>query len=167
MSRRVVMIAGARTPFVRAGTVFREHRALDLAVHAVDAVLERTGLAPDSVDELAVGIVLADVRLAHIAREVVFESRLPSSVRALSLADNCITGTSAIMAMHDAIATGRAEVAVAGGAETASTPSPLAIMLSHNRSTSKSVSELRSTSISTWWSMAGKNCSTSHCSTYG
>jgi acetyl-CoA acetyltransferase family protein len=119
---RIAIVDGVRTPFVRAGTVFRDFNARDLAVHCVDALLERTGLAVEQVDELIYGNVILDPRMPHLAREIVFASRLPASVRALTIVDNCITGTSAIGVVMADILTGRAEVGIAGGVESLSNP---------------------------------------------
>ena len=93
---RVAIVGGARTPFAKAGTVFRKHSALDLSVHSVNGLLEKQKLDPESVDELVFGIVVVDARVPHLAREVVFSSRLPAKVPALTVTNNCITGTSAI-----------------------------------------------------------------------
>ena len=50
---QVAVVGGARTPFVKAGTVFRKYSALDLGVHSVNGLLEKQRLDPQSVDELA------------------------------------------------------------------------------------------------------------------
>ena len=55
---RVAIVAGARTPFAKAGTKLKEHSALDLARHAVDGLLDRHGLAPSTIDEMVYGIVV-------------------------------------------------------------------------------------------------------------
>ena len=122
---RVAVIGGARTPFVKAGTVFRKYAALELAVHSVDGLLEKQQLDPRSVDELVYGITVVDARIPHLAREVVFSSTLPSDVRALTVTNNCITGTSAITAICDSIAGGRADVGIAGGVDSMSNPAML------------------------------------------
>ncbi|MCH9650428.1 MAG: acetyl-CoA C-acyltransferase [Deltaproteobacteria bacterium] len=119
---RVAIMGGARTPFVKAGTVFRQHRALDLACHSVDGLLQKQELDPALVDELIYGIVTLDPGLPHMAREVVFSSRLPAEVRAVSVSDNCITGLTAMAMVHDSIRAGRTEVGIAGGVESMSNP---------------------------------------------
>ena len=98
---RVAVVGGSRTPFVKAGTVFRKYTALDLGVHSVNGLLEKQALDPNSVDELVYGITVLDARIPQLAREVVFSSGLPSSVRALTVVDNCIAGTSAITSVFD------------------------------------------------------------------
>jgi len=122
---RVAVVGGARTPFVKAGTVFRNYSARDLGVHSVNGLLEKQKLDPGAVDELVYGITVLDARIPQIAREIVFSSHLPSSVRALTVVDNCIAGTSAIRSVFDSIVAGRAEIGLAGGVESTSNPSVL------------------------------------------
>ena len=124
-SIRVAVVGGTRTPFARAGTVFRKYSALDLGVHAVDGVLAKQSLDPESVGELAFGITVVDPRIPHLAKDIVFSSKLPSAVQALTLTNNCITGTSAITAIADSIVAGRAEIGIAGGVESMSNPALL------------------------------------------
>lgn len=119
---RTAIVDGVRTPFVRAGTAFKDYSARDLAVHSVDALLGRTELPAEQVDELIFGNVVLDPRMPHLAREIVFASRLPVDVRALTLVDNCITGTSAIDLVMADIERGRADVGIAGGVESLSNP---------------------------------------------
>lgn len=122
---RIAIVAGTRTPFARASTVFRHRSALELAVHAVNGVFERFPIAPESVEELYFGIVVVNPRIPQFAREVCFGSRLPSTVRALTLADNCITGLSAIHMLAGSLRAGRASLGIAGGAESMSNPAVL------------------------------------------
>ena len=119
---RVAIVAGARTPFVKAGTKLRNYSALDLARHSVDGLLDRHDIDPAWIDEMTYGIVVLEPRRPQFAREVVFESRLPSEVPAWTITDNCITGATAMMAVHDAITLGRIDVGIAGGVESMSNP---------------------------------------------
>ena len=124
-STRVAVVGGARTPFVKSRTAFKSHSALDLAIHSVDGLLEKQKMHAASIDELVYGIVTVDPRVPHLAREVVLCGRLPSTVRALTVTDNCISGTSAIRLIHDSIVAGRAEIGIAGGVESLSNPALL------------------------------------------
>lgn len=117
---RVAIVAGARTPFAKAVTVFKEVPAVDLAAHAIEGLLSKHEVNPETVQELHMGLVVVNPRLPHLAREVVFRSRLPVTTRAVTVTDNCITGTSAMIAVHDAIKLGRIEVGIAGGVESMS-----------------------------------------------
>jgi acetyl-CoA acetyltransferase family protein len=120
LPRRVAVVGGARTPFAKVGGAFRDRSALDLAAHAIAGLLAKQALDPAAVEALAFGIVIVDPRIPHFAREVVFRSLLPPSVRALTVTDNCITSLSAMQYVHGVIAAGHAEVAVAGGVESMS-----------------------------------------------
>ncbi len=119
---RIAVISGARTPFAKAGAELKRRTALELAVHAVNGAVEMSGLDPESVDELQFGIVVVTPRIPQFSREVCFASRLPSSARALTLVDNCITGISAVSALSDSIRARRAELGIAGGVESMSNP---------------------------------------------
>jgi acetyl-CoA acetyltransferase family protein len=125
MRPRVAVVGGARTPFARAGTHLKERTALELATHSVDGALEKLDLDPSVVDQLTYGIVTLDARVPHLAREVNFSSRLPDSVRSVTVTDNCITTVTAIETVADAIAAGRTRVGIAGGVESISNPSVL------------------------------------------
>ncbi len=119
---RVAVVGGARTPFAKAGTSLKNHSAVGLGAHSVDGVLEKYALDPALVEDLVYGIVVVDPSIPHMAREINFRSRLPSQVRALTVTDNCISGTSAIISIHDAIVAGRTTVGIAGGVESLSNP---------------------------------------------
>lgn len=119
---RIAVISGARTPFAKAGAELKRRTALELAVHAVNGAVEMSGLDPESVDELQFGIVVVTPRIPQFSREVCFASRLPSSTRALTLVDNCITGISAVSALSDSIRARRAGLGIAGGVESMSNP---------------------------------------------
>ena len=120
--RRVAIVAGTRTPFVKAGTVFKRYSAMELGEHAVRGLLERSGLSADRIEQLVYGTVIADPLIPNLAREIVFKSPLPPTVHAYTVSNNCITGIHAITAIGDAIADGRIEVGIAGGAESMSNP---------------------------------------------
>ena len=122
---RVAIVGGARTPFVKAGTVFKKYSALDLGVHAVNGLLEKSKLDPDAVEEMFYGIVVLDPAIPHMAREINFGSRLPVKVRSVTVTDNCITGATAIAAVYEAIMQGRIEIGIAGGVESMSNPAVL------------------------------------------
>lgn len=119
---RVAVVGGARTPFAKAGTALSRYSALELGTHSVDGALQKLRLSPSSVDQLAFGVVVLNPAVPHLAREINFRSALPPEVQALTIVDNCISGTSAIISVHDAIVTNRAEIGLAGGVDSMSNP---------------------------------------------
>ncbi len=118
---RVVIVGGMRTPFVKAGTVFRDLDQLDLSVHAVSGLLERYPVAREDIGYLVWGRVLHDPRISNLAREIVFRLKLPDSIHALLVSNNCITSLHALVDAAEAIRSGRTQVAIAGGVESMST----------------------------------------------
>lgn len=118
---KVVVVGGARTPFVKAGTVFRDLTQVQLSACAVGGVIERFGLDPAQIDEIVWGRVLHDPRISNLAREIVFELKLPPSIRAHLVSNNCITSIHSIVDVADAIGQGRTEIGIAGGVESMST----------------------------------------------
>lgn len=124
-SSRVAIVAGMRTPFVRAGTIFKRYSPLELAVHSVHGLIDKTKLNTDELNEFVYGIVVVDPRIPHLAREIVLSSQLASQLQALTVTNNCITGISAIRTIFDSISSGRIEAGMAGGVESMSNPSLL------------------------------------------
>ena len=113
------IVAGARTPFARSGTVFRDLSAIDLGKLTVRDAVARAGLAPDQIDHLVYGTVVHDVRAPNIAREVGLGT-LPPSVPAVTVSRACTSANQAIADASLLIESGQAEVVVAGGAESLS-----------------------------------------------
>jgi acetyl-CoA acetyltransferase family protein len=118
---RVAIVGGMRTPFVKAGTFFRDISQLTLSSQAVKGVLERFELDPQIVDLLVWGRVLHDPFISNLAREIVFDLDLPASIRAYLVSNNCITSLHAAVDVADFIRAGRAEIGIAGGVESMST----------------------------------------------
>jgi acetyl-CoA acetyltransferase family protein len=114
---RVAIVAGARTPFVRAGKAFANLTPLALANHAVRGLLERSAVDAGIVDALAFGVVVPERGKPNLAREIVLETGLPARIEAQTLSSYCITGLRTATVIADAIARGRIECGIAGGAE--------------------------------------------------
>lgn len=119
--RRVAIVAGVRTPFVRAGTVFKSLSAIELGKAAVAGLLARTGLEPAEVESLVFGTVVPNILAPNIAREVALHPRFPKSLDAHSVSRACASANQAITAAADQIVLGHVRVAIAGGAESLST----------------------------------------------
>jgi len=116
-ARSVAIIAGCRTPFCKAGTAFRDLRAVDLAKLASRELLHRTNLDGREVDEVIMGQVIPSALVPNIAREVSLLPQFPKEIPAHSLNRACASATQAIAAGHDQIALGYSDVVLAGGAE--------------------------------------------------
>ena len=118
--RRVAVIDGMRTPFLRAGTGFGDLMAYDLGRYAVTGLLAKTGLDKNEVDELIMGIVAQDFRTSNVAREVSLGADLPHKVKTHTVTVACISANQAVTNGADSIYRGYADVVIAGGCETMS-----------------------------------------------
>src|SRR4029077_14998267 len=114
---RVLILGGARTPFVRAGTEFAELDVLDLARAATAEALARTELDPGQVDEVIFGNVARPVAYHNLAREIVLSLSMPARIPAFTVGLACASACVAITSAADHIAGGNADVVVAGGSE--------------------------------------------------
>jgi acetyl-CoA acyltransferase len=115
--QRVAIVAGARTPFVKAGQAFAPLGPLALAKHAVRGLLERHDLDPAGIEAMAFGVVVAEPGKPNLAREIVLETGLPAAIEAQTVSSYCITGLRTATIIADAIGRGRISAGIAGGVE--------------------------------------------------
>ena len=121
-ARRVAIVDGLRTPFVKSGTSYRTLSTLDLATLNVTELLERAPYPAAEVDLVVFGAVVADVSGPNIARDLVGRTILDASTDAYSVSRACATSTQAIVSGAQAILDGDADVVIAGGADSLSRP---------------------------------------------
>jgi len=118
--RRAAVVDGLRTPFVKAGTDFRDLSAIDLAALVVNELVARSRLSPAEVDSVVFGQVVPSTTVTLVAREVVLRTQLPRSVQAHTVARACATSIQATSDAADQIRLGQSDCAVVGGAESMS-----------------------------------------------
>ena len=116
---KTAIVAGCRTAFAKAGTVFADLSAIELGKVAVRDVLARSGLKGEQVDQLVYGTVVHDTRAPNIAREVGL-AVLPKTVPAVTVSRACSSANQAITDGVQMIELGNADVVIAGGAESLS-----------------------------------------------
>ena len=120
MSSRVAIVAGLRTPFAKSGTVFARLSALDLGKMVVAELIERSGIRPDSVQEVVFGNVIPSVKAPNIAREIVLGTGLPRKIPGYTVGKACASANQAIASASDLITRGYADTVIAGGSESLS-----------------------------------------------
>jgi acetyl-CoA acyltransferase len=118
--RRVALIAGVRTPFVKSGSVFQDVSAVALARHAARELLFRSEIDGQDVDEVIFSQVVPSVLAPNVAREVSLLPQLLPSVPAYTLNRACASSAQAINNAADQIALGHADTILAGGVESLS-----------------------------------------------
>src|SRR5881397_500300 len=114
---RAVILGGARTPFVKAGTAFAELDVLDLARAATAEALARSEIDAGQVDEVIFGNVARPVAYHNLAREVVLSLSMPARIPAFTVGLACASACVAITSAADHVTGGNADVVVAGGSE--------------------------------------------------
>ena len=119
-SRTAVVVGGNRTPFVKAGGKYASASAQDLLTAALDGLVARFGLAGQQVGEVAAGAVLKHTRDFNLTREAVLGSALSPLTPACDLQQACGTGLEAVIYASNKIRLGQADVAIAGGVDSAS-----------------------------------------------
>src|SRR5947207_7130223 len=88
-ARRAAIVAGLRTPFVRAGTDFAQLDVLELARSVSVELLQRTGIQPQQVDHVIYGNVVRPVHYSNLARELALAANLPKSTPADTVSLAC------------------------------------------------------------------------------
>jgi len=115
--REVVILGAARTPIGKFQGGLAGVPAPRLGSIAVDEAIRRSGVAPDQVDEVYMGIILAAGLGQAPARQAAIFAGLPNTVPATTLNKMCGSGLKAVMLGAQAIQAGDAEIVVGGGME--------------------------------------------------
>ena len=117
MTDSIVIVGAARTPMGSFQGVFSPLAAHDLGGAAIQAAVERAGVAPEQVNEVLFGNCLMAGQGQAPARQAGFKGGLPISAGAVTLSKMCGSGMRAAMFAHDMLLAGSANVVVAGGME--------------------------------------------------
>ena len=116
----MVLVAGVRTAFCKAGTNLESVPVQELGRVVVRELLDRLNLDPRQVDELIFGCVGQPVDAANVARVIALQAGLPESVPAATVHRNCATGFEALTTAYERMCAGRGDVFIVGGAESMS-----------------------------------------------
>ena len=113
-----VVVDALRTPIGRYGGALAPVRPDDLASYAIRALVERTKVDPESLDDVFWGAAnQAGEDCRNGGRMASLLAGLPASVPATTLNRLCGSGLQALNSAYHAIAAGVIDVAIAGGAE--------------------------------------------------
>ncbi len=120
VSERVAIVRGIRTPFAKSGTAYKDMSALDLGKTVVAELLARSELDPKEVGLCVYGQVVPSLAAPNIAREIVLGTALPKSIEAFSVSRACATSFQSMTSAAEAMLAGQHDVAITGGADSAS-----------------------------------------------
>jgi acetyl-CoA C-acetyltransferase len=117
MSDPVVILSFARTPMGAMQGVLADVAATDLGATAVRAAVERSGIDGADVERIYMGCVLPGGLGQAPARQAAIKGGLPTSVQATTVNKVCGSGMQTVIMGAEAIASGNADIIVAGGME--------------------------------------------------
>src|SRR6201995_1669217 len=118
--REVVICEPVRTPIGRYGGMFKSVTAVDLGVAALRGLLERTGVAPDAVQEVILGHCYPNSEAPAIGRVVALDAGLPVTVGGMQVDRRCGSGLQAVIQACLQVGSGANAGGIAGGAESMS-----------------------------------------------
>lgn len=120
MSKKVVIVAAARTPIGSFMGSLSSLTATQLGTVAIKGVLDKINLNPSLVQEVYMGnVVQAGVGQAP-ARQAALGAGIPDTVPCTTVNKVCASGMKAVMNAAQAIALGDADIVIAGGMESMS-----------------------------------------------
>jgi acetyl-CoA C-acetyltransferase len=115
-----VILGTARTPFGKMGGSLSSLDATDLGGYVIEAALDRSGVAPDQVDQVVFGQVLQAGQGQIPSRQAQIKGGIPKEVPSETINKVCASGMRAIGLADTAIRAGDSTVAVTGGMESMS-----------------------------------------------
>jgi acetyl-CoA acyltransferase len=113
------ILDACRTPGGKAHRgAFRHTRPDDLAAAVIRALLARTGIDPDRVEDVILGCAFPEAEQGmNVARIATFKAGLPVTVPAQTVNRFCASGLQAIATAAERIIAGGADCIIAGGTE--------------------------------------------------
>ncbi len=119
-AREAVICEPVRTPIGRYGGMFKSQTAVDLGVAALTGLLNRTGIPPESVQDVIVGHCYPSSEAPAIGRVVALDAGLPVTVPGMQIDRRCGSGLQAVIQACLQVSSGDNDLVVAGGAESMS-----------------------------------------------
>ncbi|WP_026544457.1 acetyl-CoA C-acyltransferase [Arthrobacter sp. 35/47] len=115
------LVGGVRTPVGRYGGALSAVRPDDMAALTLRELVHRTGLDPETIDEVILGNANgAGEENRNVARMATLLAGLPDTIPGITVNRLCASGLSAIIMASHMIKAGAADVVIAGGVESMS-----------------------------------------------
>jgi acetyl-CoA C-acetyltransferase len=112
------IVAAARTAGGKKGGRLKDWHPVDLGAKVIDALLDRSGADPASVEDVVCGCVMqVGQQAVNVARNAVMASRLPESVPATSIDRQCGSSQQALHFAAQAVMSGAMDCVIAMGIE--------------------------------------------------
>jgi acetyl-CoA acyltransferase len=120
--KKAYILASYRTPGCRANRgKLKDMRPDDLAAAAIRAIVERTGVAPELVDDVYLGCAFPEAEQGmNVGRVAAMKAGLPAEVPGQTINRFCSSGLQSIALAAERVMLGLADCIVAGGVESMS-----------------------------------------------
>jgi acetyl-CoA C-acetyltransferase len=118
--RDVVICEPVRTPVGRQGGVFKSMSVVEMGVAALSGLLERTKLPAEAVEDVVFAQCYPTMEAPALGRVVALDAGLPITTPGIQIDRRCGSGLQAVIYGVMQVATGGADLVVAGGAESMS-----------------------------------------------
>jgi acetyl-CoA C-acetyltransferase len=118
--RDAVICEPLRTPVGGFGGSLRDVTPHELAATVIRALVERTGLPPESVDDVLLGHCYPTMDAPAIGRVAALDAGLPVTASGIQIDRRCGSGLQAVLYAAMQVQSGASDVVLAGGAESMS-----------------------------------------------
>ncbi|MBU1226499.1 MAG: thiolase family protein [Actinobacteria bacterium] len=116
--RRAVIVDAVRTPIGRRNGFLRDWHPVDLSGHVIAALVERTGVDPDLIDDVIWGCVSqTGEQTGNVGRFAALAAGLPEHVPGVALDRQCGSSQQAVHFAAQAVMAGAQDIVIAGGVE--------------------------------------------------
>ena len=117
MNRETVIVSACRTPIGSFGGTLKDTPSAKLGAIVMAEAVKRAGITAEQVDEVIFGCVLQAGLGQNIARQCVIGAGFPIELTALTINKVCGSGLRAVSLAAQLIASGDADIIIAGGVE--------------------------------------------------
>ncbi len=118
--QRIYLAGAVRTPIGRFGGTLAAWTAADLGTAVAKESLRRANIQPDRIEDSIWGCARQAGGGPNVARQITFRAGAPETVPAFTVNQACGSGLRAIILAAEKIMLGRANIVLAGGAESMS-----------------------------------------------
>ena len=115
--KSIVIAAGLRSAWCKAGGAFRGEDAGHLGSSVARELIARSGVDPKLFDEVIIGCVGQPHDQINVARVIAIRAGVPQQVPARTVGRNCASGMESVTSAATAIEAGRGELFLCGGVE--------------------------------------------------
>ena len=117
MLQRVFLLGGSRTPVGSLLGSLKDFSALDLSVSSTRSALLKTGVDPQTIDQVIMGNVISAGLGQNPARQISIASGVNPEASCLNINKVCASGMKSVMLGAQSLALGEGGVVLAGGFE--------------------------------------------------